>query len=266
MTFLKSKVFRRKPRIKEESFASSKPTRSFLEVFPREIRDLVYTFVFSSSASETVALSPWNFEVTKSMTILRTCKQIQRECKEIIWQHNGLRLREPTQLFTKFSALMDHPNVAQIRHIEIWLELLDRDELEWVLSGLEPLSKLSKTGSLDSISLVAINDRPRNIKEFEEELDLVSSGEEVDGRFWRGGREEQGTKLIYKTCWPRFSGWGKQSWYREMLLDRSDTTPLLRQLQDIFGGKLLIDDVPFSVNMLHGTLNSRDGEIKIVPG
>ncbi|KAH8648943.1 hypothetical protein BGZ60DRAFT_422650 [Tricladium varicosporioides] len=266
MAFLKSNVFRRRPRIKEGNLAPLKPTRSFLEVFPREIRDLIYTFIFSSSSSGTVALSPWNFEVTKSMTILRICKQVQRECKEIIWQHNSLRLREQTQLFTKFSTLVDHPSISQIRHIEIWLELLDRDELEWVLSGLQPLSKLSKPGSLQSISLVAINDRPRNIKEFEEELDLVSSGEEVDGRFWRGGREEQGTKLIYKTCWPRFSGWGKQSWYREMLLDRSDTTILLGQLQDMFCGKLFIDSVPFSMNALHGVLNPRNGEIKIVLG
>ncbi|KAF4628683.1 hypothetical protein G7Y89_g9471 [Cudoniella acicularis] len=259
MTIHLPKIFRRKTC---NPFSTKKMGPGFLEVFPREIRDQIYTYILSSSSA--VTLTPWTIEVTRSMTVLRTCKQIQRECKEIIWLHNGLRLQEPTQLFTKFTALMENPEVRTIEHMEICLELLDRDELEWMCSGLQALSNLSKVGSLKSVSLVAINDRPRGIKEYEEELDLMCTGEYVDGRLFGGGPDVKGTKLIYKTSWPHFSHWGKQRWLREMLLDRSDTTPLLEQLNATFSGQLYIDEELLSEKL--GALNPRDGEVKIVPG
>jgi len=242
--------------------------RSFLEALPREIRDQIYTYILASS-SNAVTLSPWTIEVTRSMTILRTCKQIQRECKEIIWRHNGLFLRSPTELFTRFSSLMEVDDLRRIRHIEICLEVLDKDDLEWISSGLKALAQLHRIGALKSISLIAINDRPRSIKEYEEELDLMCSGEYVDGRLFGGGPDDNGTNLIFKTSWPHFSHWGKQKWLREMLLDRSDTTGLLKEIHTAFGGELLIDG---SLCFKNGKqvaktlkLNSRDGEIKIVP-
>ncbi|KAF4628414.1 hypothetical protein G7Y89_g9745 [Cudoniella acicularis] len=151
----------------------------FLEVFPREIRDQIYTYILSSS-SNAVTLAPWTIEVTRSMTILRTCKQIQKECKEIIWLYNGLRLRESTQLFTKFSVLMENP--------------------AWSARALETrLSQIHLPGR--------DKDKPGAgaVKEYEEELDLMCTGEYVDGRLFGGGPDALGTKLIYKTSWPHFS-------------------------------------------------------------
>ncbi|CAG8982174.1 hypothetical protein HYALB_00003610 [Hymenoscyphus albidus] len=208
----------------------------FLEL-PREIRDHIYTDILAGS-SNAVTLSPWSIEVARSLSILRTCKQIQRECKDIIWQHNGLRLREPTQLFTRFNGLLKVDDVRRIEHIELTLELLDRGELEWMCGGLKAFAD-PKT--LKSITLLAINDRPRGIKEYEEELDLMCSGDLVDGRLFGGGPDDAGSSLILKTSWPHFSHWGKQRWLREMLLDRSDTTDLLQKLHMIFGGKLFVD-------------------------
>ncbi|CAG8953139.1 hypothetical protein HYFRA_00003337 [Hymenoscyphus fraxineus] len=213
-----------------------RPPLPFLEL-PREIRDHIYTDILAGS-SNAVTLSPWSIEVARSLSILRTCKQIQRECKDIIWQHNGLRLREPTQLFRRCNGLLKVDDVRRIEHIEITLELLDRDELEWMCGGLKAFADLK---TLKSITLLAINDRPRGIKEYEEELDLMCSGDLVDGRLFGGGPDDAGSSLILKTSWPHFSHWGKQRWLREMLLDRSDTTDLLQKLHMIFGGKLFVD-------------------------
>ena len=238
---------------------------SFLDL-PRELRDNVYTHVLASS-SNAVTLSPWTIEVMRSMSILRTCKQVQRECKDIIWYHNGLHLRAPTQLYKRFAGLMDVDDLHRIEHIEITLELLDRDELEWMCSGLRALATLSEKGSLKSISLIAINDRPRGIKEYEEELDLMCSGDIVDGRLFGGGSDDK-KSLIFKTSWPHFSHWGKQRWLREMLLDRSDTTDLLQELHTIFRGKVYIDGTlcPSGVRPKLCELNPRDGKVKIALG
>lgn len=242
--------------------------RGFLDVFPREIRDQIYTYVLASSSSA-VTLSPWTIEVTRSMTILRTCKQIQRECKEIIWSHNGLSLRSPTQISARFSELMEVDDLRRIQHIEICLELLDKDDLEWIASGLKALARLPRIGALRSISLIAINDRPRSIKEYEEELDLMCSGEYVDGRLFGGGSDDNGNNLIFKTSWPHFSHWGKQKWLREMLMDRSDTTTVLKELHETFGGHLFVDGFLCFRNGKQlaktSSLNPRDGEVKIVP-
>jgi hypothetical protein len=234
----------------------------FLDL-PREIRDHIYTDILASS-SNAVTLSPWTIEVTKSMSILRTCKQVQKECKEIIWLHNGLRLREPSQLHTRFTEVLNI--MRRKEHIEITLELLDRDELEWMCSGLKALAKLPETGSLKSITLVAINDHPRGLKEYEEALELMSGGDFVDGRLF-GERPNDDEHLILQTSWPHFSHWGKQRWLREMLLDRSDTTDLLQELHSIFGGKLYVDGTlcPNGIRPLNCILNPRDGEIKIMP-
>lgn len=155
--------------------------------------------------------------------------------------------------------------MRRIEHIEITLELLDRDELEWMCRGLKPFADLN---TLKSIALLAINDRPRGMKEYEEELDLMCSGDLVDGRLFGGGPDDAGTSLIFKTSWPHFSHWGKQRWLKEMLLDRSNTADLLHQLHTIFGGKLSVDGnlCPKGVRPLHCELNPRDGEIKIFPG
>jgi hypothetical protein len=269
MPLILNNIFPQKNRFKIRRRLRPTMPRGFLEAFPREIRDQIYTYVLASS-SNAVTLSPWTIEVTQSMTILRTCKQIQRECKEIIWRHNALSLRPSTEIYSRFSGLMELDDLRRIQHIEISLELLDKDDLEWIFSGLKALATLPQTGAMKSISLVAISDRPRGIKEYEEELDLMCSGEYVDGRLFGGGADEVGTSLIFKSSWPHFSHWGKQKWLREMLLDRSDTTGLLQEIHTTFGGRLFIDG---SLCFKNGKqvaktskLNPRDGEIKIVPG
>lgn len=240
--------------------------RSFLEVFPREIRDQIYTFVLASP-SGIVSLSPWTVEVARSLLLLRTCKQIHRECKDVIWEHNKLTSHHsPTELFQKWSTFQVKGwKNGQIR---MSLELLDRDELEWVISGLRALAAKSPNGidDLRSVTLSAESDTPNSVTKFEELLLLRRQGSKVDGRFYR--EKSVWTGLTISSIWPPFAHWGKHKWLREILLDASHITELLKEMHDLFGGQLLVDgrvcfkDHKQIVDDIK--LDPRDGRIQIV--
>src|SRR4051794_17736511 len=119
--------------------------RPFLEVLPREIRDQIYTLVLASP-SGIVSLLPWTADVARSLRLLRTCKQVHRECKDIIWQHNRLAVREPTELLRTLTVSAKHRDSRKLREISISVEVLDVDELEWIMTGLPILAGLSRTG------------------------------------------------------------------------------------------------------------------------
>jgi hypothetical protein len=237
----------------------------FLTAFPREIRDQIYTYVLANPQGH-VRLYPWTVEVARSLSILRTCKQIHRECKDIIWEHNKLNVHESTQLFERLSNRSRTEYVRRIQHVKICLELFDRDELEWMRASLKGLSAWMQTGSLKSITLITDSDRPRTVKEFQEALVLREMGETVDGRLYK--EFPTWTKMFINTGWPRFSHWGKQSWLREMLLDPSGIEELVGEIHEYFGGELYVDGfLCFKDRAMIGegvNLNPRDGEIKIV--
>jgi hypothetical protein len=214
--------------------------RPFLEIFPREIRDQIYTFLLASRSGQ-VTLSPWTTEVARSLSIVRTCKQIRRECKDIIWQHNRMNLREHTQLSQKLRDTWKEKCAPCIRHLHISLTLLDRDELEWMVTGLPTLSEWSSKGALKSITLSTSNERPRGMAEFHEELALLIDGSSVDGRLYR--ECPSSSTMVINTGWPQISHWGKQRWLKEMLLDPSHTEELLKQMHDTLGGELWINGV-----------------------
>jgi hypothetical protein len=241
-------------------------TLRFLEVFPREIRDQIYTFILASP-SGAVTLSPWTVDVARSLSILRTCKQVHRECKDIIWHHNALHVRQPTQLYQKLQSLGKRQQIRRIRQLQIGLELLDRDELEWMLGSLKALPEWCRLGRLESITLAAEWDKPRGIAEFKEVLDLRKYGECLDGRLYQDSRTF--TRMVCNTGWPGFSHWGKQRWLREMLLDPSGINELLKEIHDLFGGQLYVDGLlcfKDRAQIVHGfKFDPRNGEIKIFP-
>jgi hypothetical protein len=238
----------------------------FLEVFPREIRDQIYTYVLASPTGS-VTLSPWTVEVARSLSLLRTCKQIHRECKDIIWYHNGLNCRESTELSAKFGAMSKHGHIRRIRQLKLCLEVLDRDELEWMAGSLRPVAGWCRIGRLESITLATSWEKPRGVAEFKEILYLRKHGESLDGRLY--SESSTWTRMVVNTAWPRFSHWGKQRWLREMLLDPSGIDGLLKDIHDIFGGHLYVDgllcfkDHKQVAKIIY--LNLRDGEIRIVP-
>jgi hypothetical protein len=242
-------------------------TRPFLEVFPREIRDQIYTFVLASP-SGVVTLSPWTLEVARSLSLVRTCKQIRRDCKDIIWLHNGLKLREPTQLTHKLNDLWKFRSVKYVQHLKIYLALLDRDELEWMSTAFQALAGWSRNGSLRSITLTAVRDRPRSVDEFHEELDLMIHGVPVDGRLYRESSAR--TTMVINTGWPQFSHWGKQMWLREMLLDPSQTYEFLKKMHDTLRGELWVDGVLCFKDQKQVVqafnLDPRDGEVQFIVG
>ncbi len=239
----------------------------FLEAIPREIRDQIYTYALASR-SGIVTLSPWTLDVAKSLSLLRTCKQIQRECKDLIWHHNRLHLRPQTQLSQKFKDLLKHGHARRIRLLKVTLELLDRDELEWIASSARALGDWCRYGRLESITVVAEWDKPRDVQEFKEIQNLRRYGESLDGRLYRDS--STWTRMIINTGWPRFCHWGKQRWLREMLLDPSGINALLLEIHNVFGGQLYVDgllcfeDHKQVVGEYH--FDPRNGEVRIVPG
>jgi hypothetical protein len=255
------------PRLGGNNLASqtTMPT-GFLAIFPREIRDQIYAYVVAS-CSRAGTLSPWNVEFASSLSLLRTCKQIHRECKDIIWQHSGLSLREPTQLYQKFRSLAKHGHVRRIRQLKVCVELLDRDELEWISTSMKALGDWCRLGRLESITITTAWDRPRGVDEFKEVLSLRKYGESLDGRLYQDS--STWTRMIVNTGWPRFSHWGKQRWLREMLLDPSDIDGLLSDIHRVVGGMLFVDGrLCFQdlVQIEPPNLDPRNGEIRIVPG
>lgn len=245
-----------------------RPTRPFLEVFPREIRDHIYTFILASPSGQ-VTLSPWTIEVAQSLSILRTCTQIQRECKDIIWYHKGLQLHESTRLYSRLKALSNHRQILRKRQLKMSLELLDRDELEWMTRSLPALLDWCKNGRLESITLSAIWEKPSSVPEFKEILALRKDGEPMDGRLFLQQPSPHHPRLTINTGWPRFSHWGKQRWLREMLLDPSGIDVLLFDIHKIFGGALYVDDVLCFVDGIRSAkaikLDPRTAEIRIIP-
>jgi hypothetical protein len=257
--------------------------KPFLEVFPREIRDQIYTFVLASS-SGAVTLSPWTVEVERSLRLLRTCKQVHRECKDIIWLHNGLSIRAPTELFRRLSIesiptdalwkqAMFVPGTDWRVHINVSLELLDRHELEWIISALPAVAGWSKNRHREChqtfiMTLFAHSDNPRCIKEFDEFLYLRALGSQMDGRLYRDDIHSAGLDIT--SIWPPFAHWGKHTWLREMLLDSSNIDELLKKMHGIVGGELWVDgrlyfkDDAQLVDDLQ--LDPRDGEIKMIFG
>jgi hypothetical protein len=268
----------------------------FLENFPREIRDKIYTEVLAYP-SGSVSLFPWIYdppilryktlpydpyqnlitgeEGLIDLSLLRTCKQIHRECKDIIWEHNGLRVREQSKLFSKFQRYSTFKKIRCIRHVRIYLEILDWDELEWMSKSLKALVILTQEGSLESIQLIATRDKRRCPTEFEDLSNLRKHGENMDGRWYRaasisGYRSLPRGTFAINTGWPRFSHWGKQNWLREMLLDPVQPNRLLKEMHDTFGGELYVDGLLCYKDHTEVVetfkLDPREGEIKILPG
>lgn len=155
-----------------------------------------------------------------------------------------------------------------MRLLKISLELLDRDELEWVTSAVNCLVDWCRHGRLESITIVADWDKPRGLSEFYEIQALRKHGKVVDGRLYSDSCTW--TRMAIHTGWPRFCHWGKQRWLRAMLLDSSGVQELLMEMHSAFGGSLYVDGrLCFKDHkqiVRDFEVDSRNGEIRIIPG
>ena len=241
----------------------------FLHDLPREIRDHIYSYVLASS-SGSATLTPWTLETAISLSLLQTCHQIHRECKDLIWQHTGLSVssKDRTQLYQKLQRMQVSRQMRSTRRIVLHLELLDRDELEWVAVSLRALRHLCGAGRLESITLATSWERPRNIHEFGEVLALRKHGELLDGRFVYASLKTA-TSLILRTGWPPFSHWGKQGGLKSILLDPRGTGELLEAIHEVFGGELYVDGILCFQNQRQvstpNNLDHKNGNVRILP-
>ncbi|ESZ94075.1 hypothetical protein SBOR_5551 [Sclerotinia borealis F-4128] len=244
---------------------------SFLQILPREIRDSIYTYILAGPDG-VITLLPWSIEVARSLLILRTCKQIHREGKDIIWEHKGLNLREFPELGSKFGNIFSLRGERACGHITIQLEVIDWDELEWVERSL--VAAAGSLQKLHGITIKASKERPQTKVEFDNILNLMENGEIVDGRLFQWYPDTSSTNngswtWMVNTSWPRLSPWGKRKWLAEMLIDTTDTGKLLHKMHNTIGGHLYVDGV---LCLKEGKqvvkdfkLDPRDGEITIIP-
>ncbi|KAG4033958.1 hypothetical protein MFRU_004g04530 [Monilinia fructicola] len=243
----------------------------FLQIFPREIRDIIYTYILAGSDG-IITLSPWSIDVVRSLSMLRTCKQIHRECKDIIWAHKGMSLREFPGLGSKLEDLYLSLGGKVRWHILIQVEVLDWDELEWIERSLAVAA--GSLAELHGITIKASKERPQTVEEFDDMIDLRENGEIVDGRLFqeypsRYFTNKEPRTWNVNTSWPRLSPWAKKKWLAEMLIDTTDTGKLLYKINHTFGGQLYVDGMLF---LKEGKqiakslkLDPRDGEVTIIP-
>lgn len=153
-------------------------------------------------------------------------------------------------------------------HIDVAMELLDRDELEWFKSGLPAIKTHSRDADARkfAITLHTHSERPRCMQEFEDCVRMRASGKKVDGRLYR--EEASATGWDITSIWPPFAHWGKQNWLREMLLDNGGVEGLLGEMHGVVGGEMWVDGrVCFrdGVRLVEELgLDPRDGEVRMV--
>ena len=153
---------------------------------------------------------------------------------------------------------------TSLHRIQIDLEIMDKDELEWIMYGLRALQESHLRFSVKLISLRTIWEKPRDVKEYKEVQDLRNDGHFCDGRLVQEHFSQR--SLFVHSGWPRFSHWGKQKWLKEMLLD--PTGDVIRKLHDLLGGDMYVNKVLIfrdRMQVRQYQLNARDGVIDIVP-
>jgi len=246
--------------------------KHFLRDLPPEIRDQIYTHVLATTATGIIDLRPWTIAVERSLSLLRTCKQIHRECKDLIWQHNGMALRDDhNQLFDRLSKLYAVDSPPRYVTIVMNLELLDIDELAWACRGLKAILNWPSQVKVHRIHMSTQFDQPRGVSEFTTLLHIRANGELLDGRSSWVSRHTSSNQetLGLQTVWPAFSHWGKQRWFKEMLLNNSDPRRLLEDLRMSLGGKRICVEGPMqslqscSKTWLPTKLDARNGSLSI---
>jgi hypothetical protein len=153
---------------------------------------------------------------------------------------------------------------TSLHHIQIDLEIMDRDELQWIMYGLRALQDSHMRYTVKLITLRTIWERPRDVKEYKEVLNLRKDGHACDGRLVQEHFSQR--SLLVNTGWPRFSHWGKQKWLKEMLLDPSGN--VLQEIHHLLGGDMYINKVLVfrdRVQIRHHQSIPRDGVVDIVP-
>ena len=119
--------------------------RCYLLELPGELRNEIYHHVFYQPSGLIIDLGGYKKKTSPvSLTILNTCKQIRKECGNLFFEMNELRLELPMlsehelygptateSLRSKFNWLFNHRDLAsRLQHVHLSLGTLT-DRTEW---------------------------------------------------------------------------------------------------------------------------------------
>lgn len=170
-----------------------------INALPREIRDEIFQYVLASPTGYISLVEaanddnwPWRHlkeplkivptlsdgtmleDVTISLSILRVCKQIYHESKDILWKYNALRIQRPADL--KSFMVWDSLSYQLGRHlqsVELRFDLFVPRKFADTEKALHTFTEWSRTGTLKKFCLVftkRVNRRTGHDESFQEVL------------------------------------------------------------------------------------------------
>ena len=217
---------------------------------------------------------------TLDLSLLRVSKQLNRECKEVLWRNTVVY--RPFEVYRHTNCISETRSgpLSAMRRVAIQIDMpigpLDVDGFAWALKSL---GNWSKYGSLEEVTIIVVNERRKPFEErdpkTEQQMAYKASLERVI-RF-RTGRSTENLpgipaseapeeakrrfkgylsalrdardgclshlrrKIVVNTNFGRLLSHGQQRYLREALMDPNE---LMMELNKVFGGELWIDGKP----------------------
>ncbi|KAE8445598.1 hypothetical protein EG329_013231 [Mollisiaceae sp. DMI_Dod_QoI] len=169
-----------------------------IDGLPREIRDQILLYVLASPTGYVSLIEadnddwPWRhlkeplkivptssdgailYDMKISLSVLRICKQIYYECKDILWKHNVLRLQRPVDLtsFLVWDTLCRQLS-CQLQSVELKFDLFVPRKFAATQGALQTLVRWSRSGTLKKFCLIftkRVNRRTGHDESFQEVL------------------------------------------------------------------------------------------------
>jgi hypothetical protein len=219
--------------------------RNLLLDLPREIREQIYIYTLSSPTGILYPDRPPNtanrfafqifespycdsYNLTLSLSLLQTCKQINAEAKDVIYKHNAFAV----QNFDELPQLSRH-----VKHISLSIGLEYREDLE---NTAEALDVLSRRENLTTLTLFTC----KGFCEMNSLMELT----------WGEVNPHAGEKVFDKYLTVLRNSWGKydEQWAavkRKLFLQvesvntgPGDAKKVVEDMHDAFKGELWIDD------------------------
>jgi hypothetical protein len=262
---------------------------------PLEIQYQIYSYLLVSPSKHVTTLppGPWIFSIlpwdmrqeitleshtgarSLDLSLLRVSKQLNRECKELLWGRNTFVYR-PFEVYRHTDSALEKGlgPLAGARHIAMHVDMtIGNLDIEAVAGALEALGSWAKSGSLEEVIIIVVNERCKPFQErdpvVETKMAYKASLEKVI-RFRTGNSFEnpggvhapeqakecfQGylsvfrdardgcladlkRKMIVNTNFGKLSSQGQHKYLRDAFMDPNE---LMMELNEAFGGELWVD-------------------------
>jgi hypothetical protein len=246
----------------------------FLEDFPREIRDAIYFHVLVSPTGLVNLVVRWDdkdkpipgrlriqphakdgdpVKLRKqaiNLSLLRTCKQIHEEAKNLFWEQNKIHLFGPGQLLGSFQGL-DVGLSLKIRYLEIDIDVRTIAVVKQISEALETLGRWSREGNLKEVTIALVVRNPSQVasRVVESLLDLRSHSRSrlmyqdfLTVLKEAGGNDGYLTKvmrrIVFDAYWRRGRSLPKH-W--QLGIECKNPMPVVKDIHDAFGGEFWMD-------------------------